>query len=149
MSKAATKLKGREAIYTQDSDNVATIWETLLEDGATEKIRQHIRDVDERITAAKVDMRKQCLHQKVIKHAEIKNLQQEVETLHKQEKAREAKVEEFQMEAEKLTDDIQPMQHKLQGILQLIEKDSWSMYSSTRWSNWSCKKRKLWRKLRR
>ena len=68
----------------------------LLEDNATNKIRKRIREVDECITAAKVDMRKLPLQQKVLKHVEIKNLQQEVYTLCEQEKAREAKVEEFQ-----------------------------------------------------
>ena len=82
MSEAARKIKGGEAICAKAADNVATIWETFLEDDATEKIRQHIWEIDEHITAAKVDMWKMPLQQKVIKHAEIKNLQQEVQTLH-------------------------------------------------------------------
>ena len=93
VSEAATRLKGGETICAKAADNVVTIWETLLEDGTTKKIRQRIRKADERITAAKVDMRKLPLQQKVNKHVEIKTLQQEVQTLREQETAREAQVE--------------------------------------------------------
>ena len=75
MSEAATKIKGREAICAKAVDNVATIWETLLEDDTTEKIRQRICEVDHPIIAAKVDMQKLPLQQKVIKNIEIKSLQ--------------------------------------------------------------------------
>ena len=95
VSEAADKIKGEEAICAKATDNVATIWETLLEDDTTEKIRQRICEVDHPIIVAKVDMQKLPLQQKVIKHAEIKSIQQEFQTLHDQEKAREAKVEEF------------------------------------------------------
>ena len=64
----------------------------MLDDGATEKIRKHIRKIDERITTAKVDMRKLPLQQKVIKNAEIKSIQQEVQTLREQEKSREPRL---------------------------------------------------------
>ena len=63
------------------------------------------------------------LQQKVIKNAEVKSLQQEVQTLRDQEKAREAEVEGFHSEAKNLTDHIQLMQQKLQSLLQSIEKD--------------------------
>ena len=110
MCEAIDKIKGREAICAKDVDNVATIWETLIEDNATEKIRKRIREIDERINAMKVDMRKLSLQQKVIKNAEIKILHQEVQTLHAQEKAREAKLEGFQLEVENLIEHIQAMQ---------------------------------------
>ena len=66
MSEAATKLKGGEAICAKAADNVATIWETLVEDDATEKIRQRIHETDECITVVKVDMQKMPLQQKVL-----------------------------------------------------------------------------------
>ena len=44
MSEAATNIKDREAICAKAADNVATIWETLLEDDATKKIRERIRE---------------------------------------------------------------------------------------------------------
>ena len=55
-------------------------------------------------------MRKIPLQQKVIKNADIKILQQEVQTLREQEKAREVEVEAFQSEAEQLTWHIQSVQ---------------------------------------
>ena len=55
-------------------------------------------------------MQKLPLHEKIIKHAKIKIIQQEVQNLHEKEKSREAKVEEFQSEEENLTDHIQSMQ---------------------------------------
>ena len=58
MSEATTNIKDGEAICAKAADNVATIWETLLEDDATEKIRQLICKPDQRIVAAKVDMQK-------------------------------------------------------------------------------------------
>ena len=58
VSKAVTNIKDGEAIYAKAVDNVVTIWETLLEDDTTEKIRQCICKADQCIVAAKVDMRK-------------------------------------------------------------------------------------------
>ena len=58
VSEAATNIKYGEAICAKVADNVVTIWETLLEDDTTEKIRQCICKADQRIVAAKVDMRK-------------------------------------------------------------------------------------------
>ena len=81
VSEAAEKIKDGEALYAKATDVVATIWETLLEDDETEKIRHRIWETDECITAVKVEMRKLPLQQKVIKNAEIKSLQQEVQTL--------------------------------------------------------------------
>ena len=52
----------------------------------------------------------------------MKSLQQEVQTLHEQEKAREAMVEGFQSEEEQITEHIQSVQQKIQSILQSIEK---------------------------
>ena len=95
MSEAVEKIKDREALYAKSTDTVATIWETLLEDNATKKIRQNIREADEHISAVKLEMRKLPLQQKVIKNVEIKSLQQEVQTLCEQEKAMEAEVEGF------------------------------------------------------
>ena len=72
VSEVADKIKGGEAIYAKAANNVATIWETLLKDGASEKIRQHIHEADKHIISMKVEIRKLPLQQKVLKHAEIK-----------------------------------------------------------------------------
>ena len=76
-----------------------------------------MREVDEKISTAKVEMRKLPLQEKVTKNAEIKRLQQEVQTLHEQEQSREVEVETHQSEAKRITDFIQLVQQILQGIV--------------------------------
>ena len=48
----------------------------MLEDETIEEIRKSVREADEKISAAKVEMRKLPLQKKVTKNAKIKRLQQ-------------------------------------------------------------------------
>ena len=100
MSEGAQKIKEGDALYAKATDVIAVIWETFLEDDTAKKIRQSVWEENESINAAKTKMWKLPLQQKVINNAEIKSLQQEVQTLHEQEKSSEAEVEAFQLEAE-------------------------------------------------
>ena len=57
---------------------ISTMWEALLEDETREKIKEIVRQADEKITAAKAEMKKLSLKEKVTKMVEIKQLQHEV-----------------------------------------------------------------------
>ena len=93
MFDAAKKIREGETLCTKATDVVATIWGALLEDETTEINKQSAREADEKISAAKAEMRKLPLQQKVVKNAEIMRLQQELQTLREQENAREVEVE--------------------------------------------------------
>ena len=94
-SEVAEKIREGEALCPKAADAITAIWGALLEDDIAKKIRKIAQDVDEKISATKVEMWKLPLQQKVIKNVEIKRLQQEMQTFCEKEKYRKAKVEEF------------------------------------------------------
>ena len=78
---SAEEIREGKALCTKAANAIATIWGALLEDETTEEIRQTAREADEKISAAKAEMRNLPLQQKVVKNAEIKRLYQELQTL--------------------------------------------------------------------
>ena len=73
-SEAAEKIREGEGLCAESADVVAIIRGALLEDETAEQIKQRAREADEKISAAKVEMRKFPLQKKVSKSAEIKRL---------------------------------------------------------------------------
>ena len=55
---AAEEIREGKALCAKDANSIATIWGALLEDETTKEIRKTTREVDEKISTAKVEMRK-------------------------------------------------------------------------------------------
>ena len=79
------RIKQGEKLYTEVVDVVSATWELLLEDEAVEKTKEDAWQDDLKIIAVKADMKKLSIKEKIAKVVELKQLQQQVKTLHDQE----------------------------------------------------------------
>ena len=120
-SEANGKIRKGEQFYTKAAEVICMIWEALLEDATIGNIRENVHKAKDKIIVVKEEMKKIPFQEKVSKMAEIKQLQQELQALHEQERTREAEVETHQLEATWLVGLIHPMQQKLQHMAQSLE----------------------------
>ena len=67
MSEATGKITKGETLYSKAVKTIYMIWEALLEDETTEGIRESTLQADEKISAAKAEMKKLPFQEKVTK----------------------------------------------------------------------------------
>ena len=81
MLEVVARIRKGEKLCTKAVEFIPMMREVLLEDETREKIKESGRQVDEKITRAKLEMKKLSLKERVTKIVEIKQLQQEFQAL--------------------------------------------------------------------
>ena len=115
-SPAIERIRKGEKLYIEGIEAVSTTWEFILEDEVVEKIKEDAWKTNLNITTVKEDMKKLSIKERITKVVELKQLQQEVKTLCKQEQKRNDEMTKHQSEAERVIGIIHPIQQKLQFI---------------------------------
>ena len=108
-TKASKRIEEAKKKCVQAVDQVSQTWETLLDNGKSQKIASDLTTVEATIAQMKNEIKQLALEKKKVKTTKMRTLQHQTVALRAQQQQRKEKVEELQAESKRIIGLIQPM----------------------------------------